>query len=224
MDTFEIEIKSLLGSSEKADALRARMKEIDPKVKLLRSNAQLNHYFAGGDITKLAEAAQRHLTGEDAAKLERITLNAKQFSVRTREVDGRVLLVAKISIDDTTSDNGITRIEFEAPVNMTLGELDQLIISAGFTYQAKWSRKREEYELMGATICLDKNAGYGYLAEVEKVVSDASKAEEVRQELRSLMGELGLEELPQDRLERMFAYYNANWKDYYGTDKVFNIA
>jgi len=35
------------------------------------------------------------------------------------------------------------------------------------------------------------------------------------------MAKLGATELTQDRLERMFAYYNANWPAYYGTEKVF---
>jgi len=38
-----------------------------------------------------------------------------------------------------------------------------------------------------------------------------------------LMAELGVAELPQDRLARMFDFYNQNWPDYYGTDKTFTI-
>jgi len=37
------------------------------------------------------------------------------------------------------------------------------------------------------------------------------------------MTKLDVEELPQDRLERMFAYYNKNWPEYYGTEKIFVI-
>jgi hypothetical protein len=37
------------------------------------------------------------------------------------------------------------------------------------------------------------------------------------------MGKIGAEELPQERLERMFTYYNTHWQDYYGTDKIFTI-
>jgi hypothetical protein len=37
------------------------------------------------------------------------------------------------------------------------------------------------------------------------------------------MQELGVDELAQDRLARMFAHYNQNWPDYYGTDKTFTI-
>jgi adenylate cyclase class IV len=72
-------------------------------------------------------------------------------------------------------------------------------------------------------ITIDKNAGYGYLAEFEKVVDDSRQAPDVEAEIRSFMKECGIDELPQDRLERMFAHYNANWEDYYGTDKIFNI-
>jgi len=73
------------------------------------------------------------------------------------------------------------------------------------------------------TLCIDKNAGYGYLAEFEKVVQSAEVAEKTRDELRSVMSQLGVEELSQERLERMFAYYNVHWSEYYGTNKVFTI-
>jgi len=65
--------------------------------------------------------------------------------------------------------------------------------------------------------------GYGYLAEFEKILADESAVQSARAEIESIMSELGVAELPQDRLERMFAHYNQNWPDYYGTDKVFVI-
>lgn len=106
---------------------------------------------------------------------------------------------------------------------MTLDELDKILLDAGLNYQAKWSREREEYVVGDTTICLDKNAGYGYLAEFEKVVDDESKTAEVKASLEEVMKEFGVEELKQDRLERMFAHYNTHWPEYYGTDKTFNI-
>ena len=63
----------------------------------------------------------------------------------------------------------------------------------------------------------------GILAEFEKIVHDESEADSVRDEIDALMAELGVEELMQDRLARMFEFYNQNWPDYYGTDKTFNI-
>ncbi len=86
-----------------------------------------------------------------------------------------------------------------------------------------WSRQREAYQLGAITICLDKNAGYGWLAEFEIMADDDSLSVNQTAALRSLMTELGVEELPQERLERMFAHYNANWRDYYGTELTFTV-
>jgi hypothetical protein len=54
-------------------------------------------------------------------------------------------------------------------------------------------------------------------------VDDESKAAKTKNSLISLMSDFGVEELNQDRLERMFSFYNSHWPEYYGTDKVFNI-
>ena len=115
------------------------------------------------------------------------------------------------------------RMEFEEPVNISLDELDKLVLSAGYEYQAKWSREREEYEYKGANVCLDCNAGYGYLAEFEKIVHDEALADKVREEIDVIMAELDVVELSQERLARMFDFYNQNWPDYYGTDRTFTI-
>jgi predicted adenylyl cyclase CyaB len=223
MSHFEIEIKSLLGDKENADSLVARMKELDTDTKLVSQNKQLNHYFEGGDVKELYAKVEHLFTGVEHEKLEKVMNRGTSFSVRTRQRDDEVLLVVKASIDEGTSENTVQRIEFEEPVAISLDALDQLVLDAGFEYQAKWSREREEYEYKGANVCLDKNAGYGYLAEFEKIVPEESMAEAVRSELDTLMQELGVSELTQDRLARMFEHYNANWPEYYGTDKVFVI-
>jgi adenylate cyclase class IV len=72
-------------------------------------------------------------------------------------------------------------------------------------------------------VCFDKNAGYGYLAEFEKIVPHAEALAAARAEIDAVMSELEVEELPQDRLARMFAFYNEHWPEYYGTDKTFTI-
>lgn len=106
---------------------------------------------------------------------------------------------------------------------MTLAELDALVLSSGFKYQAKWSREREEYFCKGVNVTLDKNAGYGWLAEFERIVDDKNMLSSAEKQVRALMQELHVEELPQNRLERMFAFYNSHWQEYYGTDKIFVI-
>ncbi len=227
MQKYEVEVKSLLGSSEQADKLRAALKAADSKCALVSQNKQLNHYFEGGTLQALAPVLSPHLSEGARAKLADFVARAKSFSVRTRfAAEGgkeKVLFVVKASVGDDTSENGVMRMEIEEPVSLSLDELDKLILSVGFTYQAKWSREREEYSSNGTSITLDKNAGYGWLAEFERMVSDERLLDEARAGIASLMGSLGVQELPQDRLERMFAFYNKNWPQYYGTDKIFTV-
>jgi len=223
MSHFEIEVKSLLGEMKNAEALKAKMCALDPNCKQLSSNRQLNHYFHKGEIKDLFSQVESLFSGEQHEKFKMIAERGKRFSVRTRQRDEEVLLVVKASIDEGTSENTVKRMEFEEPVPVTLDALDALVEAAGYEYQAKWSRDREEFSYKGANVALDKNAGYGYIAEFEKIVPDESQADATRSELDVLMAELGATELGQERLSRMFAHYNANWAEYYGTDKTFTV-
>ena len=220
-ELYEIEIKSLLGGEENALKLKAEVNKRGGKV--VAKNNQLNHYFTVSDITKFRENLLSHISQSKKVLFEKILDEGSDFSIRTRDTDGKVKLVLKASIGDDSSSNGVSRMEFEEEMAITLDELDKLLLDAGLEYQAKWSRKREEYKLGDTNICIDKNAGYGYLAEFEKVVADRSLADEVKEGLLKIMKDFGVIELPQARLERMFAYYNKNWPDYYGTEKIFNI-
>ena len=221
--SYEIEIKSLLGGKDQAEALVAKMKAKDPLLKIKGSHKQLNHYFVGGDLKTLYENVKNLVEPGQLEKLSDLAGKATDFSVRTRWADGAVILVVKASVDDTTSSNGTARLEWEAKIPATIEELDELVLKSGFKYQAKWSRERSEYVYRDTNVSVDKNAGYGYLAEFEKVIDDETKAAEIKAEIRQMMQELEVAELAQDRLARMFDYYNHNWQDYYGTDKIFNI-
>ena len=223
MSHFEIEIKSLLGEKTAAEDLVAKMQTLDPALAKTGENSQLNHYFTGGDIQALFKATEHLFTGAQHDKFQMIATRGSDFSVRTRQKDDEVLLVVKASLDGGTSANTVSRLEFEESVAISLAALDQLLLNAGYTYQAKWSRDRVEYTYQGIAVCIDKNAGYGYLAEFETVTDDESSLSAVRAKLVALMTELGVAELPQDRLARMFAHYNTNWAEYYGTEKTFTI-
>lgn len=239
MQTYEVEVKSLLGSAERTEEVRSAMKKADPKCRLESKNIQLNHYFIGGNLSELVQKITPHLSPELVTRLKDLIERATSFSVRSRKKDGStsfdktqdkslttggtVFLVLKVSVDDTTSANGISRMEFEEKISLTLAELDGLIHSAGFSYEAKWSRMREEYVCLGTNVTLDRNAGYGWVAEFERMVNDPTEVDKARMEIRQLMAQLGVEELLQARLERMFAFYNKNWQEYYGTDKIFVI-
>lgn len=221
--SYEVEVKSLLGSEEQVRRVRKALKKVDPKTKLVSKNKQLNHYFVDGDLKKLARNAAGYLPAEAANRLSDIVQYTVESSVRTRDKDGEVFLVIKASVDATSSSNGIARLEFEEPVNLSLEELDELVQRAGYVYQAKWSREREEYRCKGTNITLDKNAGYGWLAEFERIVEDKASIKKARESIDALMKKLEVEELPQDRLARMFDFYNKNWNQYYGTNKIFTI-
>lgn len=227
MAHFEIEIKSLLGEASTAEALVLRMKAEDPECRVTDTNSQLNHYFIGGDIQKLFAATKDFFSPEQQAKFQMIVQKGTSFSIRSREKTSGdttvVQLVIKAALDGGTSANTITRLEFEEKVPCSMVELDELLLGAGYTYEAKWSRARTEYAYKDIAVCLDKNAGYGYVAEFETVTSDAAHAAEARAVLQAHMATLGVTELSQDRLARMFAHYNSQWVEYYGTEKVFTI-
>ena len=220
MSAYEIEIKSLLGGEERALKLKGDL--VGQGAKLVAKNNQLNHYFVLEDKKDL-ENLSKYIPEDKKELFNKIIKEGNDLSVRTRDTDGKVIFVIKASIGDDTSSNGVSRMEFECVMPMSLDELDRLLVDAGLKYQAKWSREREEYKLGDTNVCIDRNAGYGYLAEFEKVVGDDVDTEEIKKDLYELMDQFGVEELMQDRLERMFDYYNQNWMDYYGTDKVFNI-
>lgn len=224
MQSYEIEIKSLLGSKENADALIERMRSMDQNLRQMESHKQLNHYFIGGDIKSLFQKVKDYVQPEKLPVFEDAVNKAKDFSVRTRQADNKIILVIKASVDDTTSSNGIARMEFETETpGLSLEQLDNILINSGFEYQAKWSRERREFKYKKLNVTVDRNAGYGYLAEFEAQTHDPSKIDELKTFIHDCMNALGAEELKQDRLERMFAFYNQNWRDYYGTEKTFNI-
>lgn len=227
METYEIEIKSLLSGREHAKEIAQKMKESDAEFAHLGSHSQLNHYFINGNLIGLVESLRAYVHVDKQAYLEKIASKAKEYSLRSRLIrtgeSDRVIFVLKASVDDGSSFNGTARLEFETDVEMGLEELDRKILEAGFVYQAKWSRNRQEYKYQGLNVSIDKNAGYGYLAEFEKIIEDQAEADAAKALIREKMAELGIEELPQDRLARMFAHYNENWEKYYGTENIFII-
>jgi predicted adenylyl cyclase CyaB len=190
---------------------------------LINQNSQLNHYFlAEGDFANVVKKLKDYISPEHHEKLEHVILEGKKHSIRTREMDGKVLFVVKASIDDTTSSNGTARIEFEEAANeLALQELDQILLDHGFPYQSKWSRQRQEFQYKDMHVCIDKNAGYGYVAEFEKIISNPDEVDQAKQSIRDEMAALGVEELDHARLERMFAHYNQHRPEYYGTDNTF---
>ena len=238
MHAYEVEIKVLLGNPEAKDAFMKRVSESFPGLSHSYSESQKNHYFEWGNLLHLFGTFREYISSEEATSLHTLSKESKSFSVRTRGTPTQTIIVVKATVNDETSSNGTARIEWEVDLApMTLEEMDAKVLQAGFSYQAKWSREREGYELgsehgllrpsqwqkQETILCLDKNAGYGYLAEFERVIDDASLVDSTRAELLAIIESLGYAELDQARLARMFDFYNKNWNDYYGTEKVFTL-
>lgn len=220
---YEIEIKSLLGSQQKADELLALATQRDPSTKLIDQQEQLNHYFKDGSLGDLIQHLANQLTEAQKQMLYDIQERAKHINVRSRQKNGEVLLIAKGSLDDISASHSHQRMEYEEPINLTLDELDKEIEASGWKPEAKWQASRRLYATMGLTMELIFTPGYGYVAEFEKIVHDESDRQSAHQHLINIMESLGAPELPNDRLERMFAYYNKHWQEYYGTDRIFTV-
>ncbi len=222
--SYEIEIKSLLGSKERQEKLKADLRTLDPNMKLLQKTKRLNHYFVGGSLPALFEALKGRVLPEKVESLREITakFEEKNCSIRSKWVDGKVSLVVKAAIGEGNSVHGTARLEFDSPVSgLTLEQVDKAILGCGFRYQAKWSQEREEYECGDMTVTIDFSPGYGYMAEFEIVSPSEELIGAHREKLRETMRVLGAPEAQPERLERMFAFYNSHWQDYYGTEKVF---
>lgn len=223
---YEVEVKVLLGDQAKADAFLAKLKQRDPQLTLTKESSQLNHYFNdAGDRAKLLESVGELLSVADRASLHNILTNYDKFALRTRLQNGTVLLVVKAAKTDGEDDqHALARVEGEYQVSAgNIEELDQRIHDAGYDFLSKWSRDRREYGYKDYTVCLDRNAGYGYLAEVETMVDDPDRAEEAKSAILKELAEMGEKELSQERIGRMFEHYNQHWPEYYQTDKTFTI-
>lgn len=222
---FEVEVKTLLGSREAAAAFVTKLQDSAGSLKELARSNQLNHYFdSNGDREQVAAAVTPFLTATDLAAFRQILGQATSFALRTRDADGKILLVIKAAKGDGDDQHALERLEGEYPTTAPdIDTLDEAIRSAGYDFLSKWSRERVEYGYKDYTVCIDKNAGYGYVAELEKVVPSSGEAETARAEILAELAALGAEELSQERVGRMFEYYNEHWPEYYRTEKTFTI-
>lgn len=220
---YEIEIKSLLGSQAASKKLLQKAKMLFPDLRLTSEQRQLNHYFKGGTLESLIEVFNDALSAPQIEQLHTINKNAKSINVRSRQKNDVVLLIVKGSLDSVSAAHSHQRMEFEAELPLTIDELDEKILKSDWQIEAKWQADRKIYEAEGITIDIFFSPGYGYLAEFEKVVTNASDREAAHASVEDIMKKLDAKELPNDRLERMFAYYNQHWPEYYGTDKIFVI-
>lgn len=223
---YEVEVKSLLGDATDVATFITKLRQRDPQLALKAESDQLNHYFDdSGDSEALYERVKDLLIEEsDRSGMRAILDGFSSYSIRTRLENKKVYFVIKAAREGEDKDHALARIEGSYLSMAPIEELDAAILASGYGYLSKWSRSRKEYSYRGYNVCLDKNAGYGYILEIEKVVTTEADATTTKSEILAELEDLGLEELPQDRLGRMFAHYNKHWSDYYQTDKTFTVA
>jgi len=89
--------------------------------------------------------------------------------------------------------------------------LEKLFLNLGYKIKVKWFRKRSEFKWGGITVCLDFTKGHGYIIELEKMCSKASKQKEfyfLKQKLESL----GIDITPKKDFDKKSQFYMKNWK------------
>lgn len=222
---FEVEVKTLLGDQAAVDAFLEKLRAADPALEQTGASSQLNHYFDdSGDPAELSDAVKPALEPSDYESFRHILESSKSFALRTRQDSEGVKLVVKAAKDGEDVQHAVERLEGEYLTDQTeIGQLDELIQGAGYGFLSKWSRDRWEFRYKDYTVTVDRNAGYGYVAEFERIVTEQSATATVKQAILAELADLGVEELSQERVGRMFAHYNEHWPEYYRTDKTFVI-
>ncbi|OGD66447.1 hypothetical protein A3F08_01220 [Candidatus Berkelbacteria bacterium RIFCSPHIGHO2_12_FULL_36_9] len=139
--------------------------------------------------------------------------------LRIRRNDKEAFLILKKGwMHDTERDEievKVTRPDFE--------RLDEIFVALGYKYDTKWYRKRLEYKLKSFNITIDFNAGYGGVAEIEKVVKNNNEVEKAKKDISDFAKEVGIEPATKELFNKMYTYYKKNWKKYYTTKTTFDI-
>ena len=231
--SIEVELKALTSNLEEVQAKIESKYDISCCTKTY--SEQLNHYFSGDKeaLKKLLFNYDKNLFTWNLYELtqphEDELVSASKLAVRSRwdSVQG-TLLIFKYSLIDENSVNGTIRKELELPVGANvenyLTTLDDHLLECSFTYQSKWSRKRTQYSFdSGWNLCLDENAGFGSILEVEYVATEeeyAAKKDYLMYKAKTFLDTLGLVELEASLLEQMFNFYSSRYDEFYGTDKL----
>lgn len=88
--------------------------------------------------------------------------------------------------------------------------LENLFKNLGHNIEIKWLRDRKQFNWQGIKVCLDYTKGYGHIIELEKIGNESNK-EEILQELKQKINELGVEITPKEEFEKQYNYYKQNW-------------
>ncbi|MDP2628315.1 MAG: CYTH domain-containing protein, partial [Nanoarchaeota archaeon] len=90
-------------------------------------------------------------------------------------------------------------------------KMEKLFEVLGYDTEIKWFRNRKEFDWNGIKISLDYTKGYGYIIELEKMVSD-DKKEKALEDLKVRLKELGIELTSREKFDETYKNYKENWK------------
>jgi adenylate cyclase class IV len=223
--TIELELKALIENPVELQAKIENKYDMSCCTKVY--SEQLNHYFSE-DKKALNNLISTYYGIAIDNKVNNGTqelLLASKLAVRTRwDSTQGTLLIFKYSLIDENSINGTIRKELEFPVDVDLTTFDNYLLDCGYSYQSKWSRKRTQYSFdSGWNLCLDNNAGYGFLLEVEYVATEeeyATKKDYLMYKAKLFLDTLNLVELKESLLTAMFNYYSSKYDEFYATNKL----
>lgn len=91
-------------------------------------------------------------------------------------------------------------------------QAEELFKALGYKIEIKWYRKRYQFNWRGIKTCIDYTRGYGYIIELEKIISKKNRSY-VLKDLRAKLKELGVVETPKKEFDQKFARYKKNWKE-----------
>ncbi len=97
-------------------------------------------------------------------------------------------------------------------------KLERIFLALGFSVSVKWFRKRHSFKWQGIDVAVDFTKGYGYIIELEKMVSEEEK-ETTLELLKRKMEMLGIPLTPKEEFEKKYEYYRENWRRLVGGGK-----
>ena len=84
---YEVEIKVLLGSKESRDAFKENLETSVEKLEETGKNAQLNHYFMGGNFAKLQKALEDKISAVTTKDPNKIKVYSDGYDGFTNSID-----------------------------------------------------------------------------------------------------------------------------------------
>lgn len=99
---------------------------------------------------------------------------------------------------------------------------DKIFTSLGFKYDTKWYRVRKEYRYKDFNISIDFNAGYGWIAEIEKIVRKGHE-EKAKKDILQLARIVNIKPASKSLFDKMYKYYKNNWPYYFDSKTTFDI-